>query len=514
MGLLFLTFFMALGGLLQDRQLAVTQRVEPQYPALARAARVERDIRLSVEVNPDGSVRDVKVVEGHPLFNEAAIEAVKQWKYAATFTGGSANVTLAFKLPKEPDASAITGKIVDTEGRPLSGVQVSARTLGYSRGLKSWSVGVLGAAKTDVEGMYRITRVVPGDYYVLARNAGPQFAPRTFYPGSTDPLAAVPVNVTLTADAVADIRVPRMETFSVTGTITIPPLSLTPRGPIDVRLMRFDPEFAPEDIVGQTIKLDDKTSDYPLDLRGVSPGRYELRAVFSVGPPNWAYSAAIPVEVRDKSIENLVVNVVRNTEFKGRVVSSVPSLKLETLLVGLMAPADGGFFPVSVDGSVRLFNLPEARHNVQVRGLVDDAYVSDVKLGSISIYAEGIVPVTSARMEDLEVFIKANGGSLSGSVQNALKEAAAATVYLVPEGARRQNSMFYRDVKTTPVGAFQIRGIPAGEYKLFAFEAAPPFGALENADFVARHEQRGLRVTVREGTTLPSLAIQVIPKNN
>ncbi|MGZ4828673.1 MAG: energy transducer TonB [Candidatus Angelobacter sp.] len=51
------------------------------YPSLARQVRVEGPVELSVEVLLDGSVRDVRVVKGPPLLNQAAIEAVRQWRY-------------------------------------------------------------------------------------------------------------------------------------------------------------------------------------------------------------------------------------------------------------------------------------------------------------------------------------------------------------------------------------------------------------------------------------------------
>ena len=77
----------------------VLQRVEPAYPPLALAARVQAAVRVSVKVAPDGSVQDVSIMEGHQLLNTAAIEAVRQWKFTTSPSGGSTNVTLQFQLP-------------------------------------------------------------------------------------------------------------------------------------------------------------------------------------------------------------------------------------------------------------------------------------------------------------------------------------------------------------------------------------------------------------------------------
>lgn len=62
--------------------------LEPVYPKTARAAGVEGDVILQVTVNVMGDVEEVKVLHGHPLLNEAAIEAVKHWKYAPAVKDG------------------------------------------------------------------------------------------------------------------------------------------------------------------------------------------------------------------------------------------------------------------------------------------------------------------------------------------------------------------------------------------------------------------------------------------
>jgi TonB family protein len=83
--------------------LQVIDRVMPAYPPLARQARVEGPVELSVEVSPDGSVRDVRVIKGFALLNQAAIDAVRQWRYqpyvAASGQGSQrTQVTVNFRL--------------------------------------------------------------------------------------------------------------------------------------------------------------------------------------------------------------------------------------------------------------------------------------------------------------------------------------------------------------------------------------------------------------------------------
>ena len=78
-------------------------RVNPVYPPLARQARVQGVVVLEAVISKEGSIESLRVVAGHPLLNEAALDAVKQWKYRPTMLNGDAvevitTVTVTFTL--------------------------------------------------------------------------------------------------------------------------------------------------------------------------------------------------------------------------------------------------------------------------------------------------------------------------------------------------------------------------------------------------------------------------------
>ena len=58
-------------------------KIAPAYPELAKKLNVSGSVKLEVLVGPNGSVKSVKALGGHPLLVDAAVEAVKQWKYEA-----------------------------------------------------------------------------------------------------------------------------------------------------------------------------------------------------------------------------------------------------------------------------------------------------------------------------------------------------------------------------------------------------------------------------------------------
>jgi TonB family protein len=59
----------------------LVRRVPPVYPAQARLLRLEGKVTLAAMVMEDGTVRDVKVVDGPPVFVQPAMDAVKLWRY-------------------------------------------------------------------------------------------------------------------------------------------------------------------------------------------------------------------------------------------------------------------------------------------------------------------------------------------------------------------------------------------------------------------------------------------------
>ncbi len=84
-------------------------RVLPEYPPLATVSRVSAIVILEAHVDLRGAVKDVKVLRGHPLFDDAAMAAVRQWRYVPLLLNGQPTefiltVTVAFNLVERPRA--------------------------------------------------------------------------------------------------------------------------------------------------------------------------------------------------------------------------------------------------------------------------------------------------------------------------------------------------------------------------------------------------------------------------
>jgi periplasmic protein TonB len=63
---------------------------QPKYPILAQQARIEGDVQIDAIIDQNGTVIQTRAISGPPLLMNAALEAVKQWKYQPTYLNGKA----------------------------------------------------------------------------------------------------------------------------------------------------------------------------------------------------------------------------------------------------------------------------------------------------------------------------------------------------------------------------------------------------------------------------------------
>jgi protein TonB len=64
------------------------KKVQPNYPPLARQARIQGQVLLQAQISKDGSIENLSLISGHPMLAPAAIEAVKQWRYKPYMLNG------------------------------------------------------------------------------------------------------------------------------------------------------------------------------------------------------------------------------------------------------------------------------------------------------------------------------------------------------------------------------------------------------------------------------------------
>jgi len=73
-------------------------KVDPVYPPDLKRFGIGGTVRLDVKVSAQGTVRTVSPVGGNPALVEAAIAAVKKWKYTPASSDTETQVTIVFNM--------------------------------------------------------------------------------------------------------------------------------------------------------------------------------------------------------------------------------------------------------------------------------------------------------------------------------------------------------------------------------------------------------------------------------
>jgi TonB family protein len=81
----------------------LTSKVPPIYPLLAKQSRIQGTVILKAIIGIDGSIEVLHLIQGHPLLAQAAMDAVKRWKYKPYLSNGKpveveTMITVNFKL--------------------------------------------------------------------------------------------------------------------------------------------------------------------------------------------------------------------------------------------------------------------------------------------------------------------------------------------------------------------------------------------------------------------------------
>jgi hypothetical protein len=475
------------------------------------------------------------------------------------FPGTNATKTVTVESQKQVPATdifmsrggIISGRLRDPNGQPATNITVSATRVTYSNGRPQWSAVV--SKPTDDQGNYRIFWVAPGEYYVgitpraISAIPGPQDTwAKTFFPGVTDPTAATLITVKdggeisgmdfsvqsrvlsgtfkITGRALNTMAVPNPTTGVVDRTVGTFVLSPREPGILD----SINPPS-----VGNSLQIAARPNG-EFEIRNVAPGSYDLipyymaplpppppppvpgaapplppAPVQPVPPPSRRYAIGrTRVDIRNSDVDGIIVDIERGTEMRGKVVSQgTTSIPVEKIKINLHSQDTmpeafatiAGAISVDSNGEFVAADLPKARYTLQVSGLPDSAYVADIRQGGTTIFDAGLT-LGNQPGATIEIVVDANGATIEGSVQGADKKPFPnATVVLVPPASHRQNAMMYKTAQTDDKGSFSMKGVPPGEYTIFAWESAPPT-AWMNSEFLAKYQSHGHPVVATSGS--------------
>ncbi len=424
---------------------------------------------------------------------------------------------------------AISGQVYDEDGEPTAGVRVQALRYVYVRGHRQALQAA--AAITNDLGDYRLYGLAPGRYYVSATyTPGPRtlgighakvagrtgeslpeegYAP-TYYPGTNNPNRAIPRQLNAGDDVRGvDFTLLPTRTVRVRGRVSSTVIGRPGNG-ARIWLMPRESGMRGALFRNQTVVGGPQGA---FELRGVTPGSYLLRAKwFEEGR---IYTARQALDVGNADIDGINLLLAPGADLRGRVrTEGNPQFKSAGLRV-LLEPRDDpemGSASVSVksDGTFVLNNLGSNVYDVTLTGTPEDFYLKAARLGSDDVLERGLIVSSGPPPGSLELVLSSAGARIEGSVLDGEQEAfSGATVVLVPETRHRDRSKLYQVTTTDQYGRFTLRGIPPGDYKLFAWDAVER-GAYQDVVFLRPYEEQGEPMQVKEGARL-SVQLRIIP---
>lgn len=370
----------------------------------------------------------------------------------------------------------------------------------------------------------------------------------SYYPGTNDPTRALALELQPGDEARSvDFTLARPDRVRVRGRVVdgttgAPPggasVSVSPRngssaGPSDLfselggalQGNSYNPqtgEFEVREVASGSYWLTVTTVPTAAGARGGGPG-----APAAGGPIDPAAILAsitrtqVPIEVGRTDLDNVAVTLAPNVPVSGRMRLDNPPQGganpngVQGMNVSLVASNGGGSIltlltgraAAAADGTFTIPRVAPGSYRVAVGGLRPEMYVKEARLNQTSVL-EGLSidgPVDGL----LEITISPNGGQVEGSLLDArLAPVAGSQVVLIPDRQRTRMEL-YKTALTTADGRFTIRGVPPGDYKLFAWEDIEPFSYFD-AEVLRAYEQSGRSLRVQEASR-EQVELKIIP---
>jgi hypothetical protein len=254
-------------------------------------------------------------------------------------------------------------------------------------------------------------------------------------------------------------------------------------------------------------------------IRDVLPGLYDLSTFIN------SMVAGTTVDVRDRDVENATLVLQGGSPLSTKITVDGQAPEVQAALQGLIvvigsdppyqgrspsqtSPASGDFIIQNVGSRDRRVYVVPILNPVVTQGspTVPDAmkntYVKSARLGGVEVLNTGF-QFAGEPDKTLEIVLGANAGTLTGRVEDERKQPAAGVlVILVPDArtARLFRTDMNRMASTDSEGRFEVKGLPPGDYKVFALDGFEKDAWLD-PEFLKPHEDRGMTVRVEEGKT-------------
>jgi len=411
--------------------------------------------------------------------------------------------------------STISGRVLDSDGDPMVGVNVALQRPGRNRGDRIL-LPYRGTTTND-RGEYKITAIDPGQYYLQSnpssriRYSGPTPRPlgedavhdilvAQFYPSAHEVKDAQLLTLHDGESQTGfDFHMFAEQAVRIRGRVTgVPPVN--PENPgflqaVDVMLAPAEPEQRQQ----WTNRVSAQFPDFGFEFPEVRAGRYRISAKLLLNGKTYAASQLTDFGAGSGDIS---LPLSPALDLKGRLTfdgpTSQPLNSFTIFLIGVGRETlsgrvgDGGRFTIpQVMPGEWAFNM----NPVPVNGFLKSVHLGDQDVRFTSLWIE---PGSDAQFN---VVISTRTATIEGDIDADGADSKRAGILLAPFGKYHTLTRFYYVALADDHGKFTISGIAPGTYKIFALEKIATISCKnpESADLL---EALGEDVNITEGDKL------------
>ncbi len=337
----------------------------------------------------------------------------------------------------------------------------------------------------------------------------------TYYPGTRDRGQAAAIQLHAGDDFPVNFSLTPSPSLTIRGSV----VNLPPGSTASIMLQSRDFSLV---LNGAEMRRDGS-----FEIRNVVPGAYIILATVDNAPVPMTARQAL--QVTAANVEGLKLAPQTGGSIRGRLrmeaggVARPDPSRVFLLLQSTDGEDDmlGPFMSeasfdtlarVNADGSFEWKNVPAGRYSVQISdaSAIPDWFLKSVAAGRDA--ADSGFSVSSGTTT-LDLVASANGAVAEGVAANQKDEPVAdAVIVAVPEARFRSRPDRYRKAVTDQSGRFTLRGLPPGDYTLFAWESVDG-EAYYNPEFLKSYEGQGRALSLSEGER-KSVQLKAIPAVN